>query len=42
MLFGIVIGKMNGTAIELNKSNPAASENPMMAAQMNALESMGR
>lgn len=42
MVFGVLIGKMNGTAVDLNKNNPAASENPMMKAQLQAMEQMGR
>ena len=40
-LFGVVLGKINGSAMELNKGNPELANNPMMSAQLQAMEQMG-
>ena len=40
MLFGTVLGKMNGTALAMNKQNPVDA-GPMVNAQFQAMEQMG-
>lgn len=42
MAFGVLLGKLNSSAMELNKDNPAAANNPLMQSQLQAMEQMGR